>query len=187
MFDIIKQKKPKLNDSIKPHYPSAEILQQPCFEDYRRLIETYDKIYEKVNIALAFCGIVLLVILSNFDYTHINDIRTAETKFEIFSFHVILICSAGSAALIIWSVVQLLLLLRSKKIVVFNSVDIRNEKIYNWEPDNAAMWLIDKYTKAILGLREVISNKQKVYDATVIKIVVSLVLYSISLIFEKGV
>lgn len=36
------------------HYPSAEMLLQVCYNDYQRLIDTYDKIYEKVNVTLGF-------------------------------------------------------------------------------------------------------------------------------------
>lgn len=42
----------------KIQYPSAELLIQPCFEDYKNELESYNKLYDKVNVALAFCGIV---------------------------------------------------------------------------------------------------------------------------------
>ena len=59
-------------------YPSAEFVQQACFEDYHRLIDTYDKIYEKVNVTLAFCGIILLVILGSVNYTYVADISRTQ-------------------------------------------------------------------------------------------------------------
>ena len=161
-------------------YPSAEFVQQACFEDYHRLIDTYDKIYEKVNVTLAFCGIILLVILGSVNYTYVADISRTQSNLE-------LLCSVASAVCIIWAVIQLLLLMRSKTLPVFDSIDIRNEEIYRWNPDAAAVWLIDKYTIAITGLRTAIAEKQKKYDSAVTKVVVALLLYSIVLIIEKGI
>lgn len=168
-------------------YPSAEFVQQACFEDYHRLIDTYDKIYEKVNVTLAFCGIILLVILGSVNYTYVADICRTKSNLELFSLFILLLCSVASAVCIIWAVIQLLLLMRSKTLPVFDSIDIRNEEIYRWNPDAAAVWLIDKYTIAITGLRTAIAEKQKRYNSAVTKIMVALLLYSIVLIIEKGI
>lgn len=168
-------------------YPSAVFVQQACFEDYHRLINTYDKIYEKVNVTLAFCGIILLVILGSVNYTYIADICRTLSNLELCSLLLLLLCSVASAVCIILAVIQLLLLMRSKELPVFDSIAIRNEGIYRWNPDTAAVWLIDKYTKAVSGLRKVIAEKQKKYDAAVTKIVIALLLYSVVLIIEKGI
>lgn len=168
-------------------YPSAEFVQQACFEDYHRLIDTYDKIYEKVNVTLAFCGIILLVILGSVNYTYVADICRTQSNLELFSLLLLLLCSVASTICIIWAVIQLLLLMRSKTLSVFDSIDIRNEEIYRWNHDAAAVWLIDKYTIAITGLRTAIAEKQKKYDSTVTKVVIALLLYSVVLIIEKGI
>lgn len=177
------------NDSTKEQvlqYPSAELLQQACYEDYNRLIETYDKIYEKVNIMLAFCGIVLLVILGSVDYTRVHEVCQASTNAELFAELLFLGCSVVSAVCIVWAVIQLLLLMRSKSLLVFNSIDIRNEEIYRWNPDQAALWLIDKYTVVIDSLRGTIKEKQKSYDSAITKVIVSLIVYAVALVIEKG-
>ena len=158
-------------------YPSAEMLTQACYEDYARLIETYDKIYEKVNIALAFCGIVLLVILGSVDYTAVSNICKTQSNLEMFSLLIYLFCSMISSVCIVWAVIQLLLLMRSREVAVFDSIDIRNEEIYRWKPEKAAVWLIDKYTIVTNDLRTVISEKQSKYDSTITKMVI---------IIEKG-
>lgn len=176
-------------DSVKeqiPQYPSAEILQQACYDDYSRLIETYDKIYEKVNIMLAFCGIILLVILGSVDYTRVLNICKAATTAELFVVLLHLCCTVVSAVCIVWAVIQLLLLLRSKTLLVFNSIDIRNEEIYRWNPDQASLWLIDKYTTVIDTLRGTIKDKQKSYDSAITKVIISLVAYAFVLVIEKG-
>lgn len=167
-------------------YPSAEMLQQACQDDYFRLIDTYDKIYEKINVTLGFCGVVLLVILGSLDYTSIFKISNAQSNLELFSLLIFLICSALSSVCIIWAVVQLLLLMRSKEIPVFDSIDIRNEEIYRWRNGEAATWLIDKYTIVISALRTIISDKQKKYDSAVTKVVIALIMYAVVLVIEKG-
>ena len=176
-------------DSEKEHtlqYPSSEMLQQVCYEDYSRLIETYDKIYEKVNIMLAFCGIILLVILGSVDFTFVRNICQSTTNAELFMGLLFFGCSAVSAICIVWAVIQLLFLMRSKSLLVFNSVDIRNEEIYRWNPDQAALWLIDKYTVVIDILRKTIKDKQKAYDSAITKIIVALIVYAVVLVIGKG-
>lgn len=174
------------NKRTENKYPSAEMLQQACHDDYFRLIDTYDKIYEKINITLAFCGVILLVVLGSLDYTCVSKLCKAQSNLELFSLLVFLICSVGSSICIVWAVVQLLLLMRSKTITVFDSVDIRNEEIYRWNIDDASVWLIDKYTIVISNLRTTISDKQGEYDSAVTKIVIALVLYAVVLVIEKG-
>lgn len=180
-----KSKKNKSKYLIK--YPSAELLQASCFEDYKRLIDTYDKIYEKVNISLAFCSVVVLLILNSFNYTLFFGPFNTKSNLELFSIFILLLCSSTSVICMIWAVIELLLLMRSKSIIVFDSIAVRNEEIYRWPNDQAALWLIDKYTYAIFELRKIIANKQKKYDSTVTKIVISILSYAIVIIIEKGV
>lgn len=180
----MKEKKDKGKEKVQ--YPAAELVQQACFDDYRRLIDTYDKIYEKVNISLAFCGIVLLVILGSVDYTYISAICRTQSSSDLFSLIVRFSCSVISAICIVWAVVQLLLLMRSKALSVFDSTAVRNDEIYRWDSDAAAVWLIDKYTIVVENLRSTITDKQKKYDSAVTKVIIALLLYSIFLIVEKG-
>ena len=179
-------KKKKIEKQAGSGYPSAEMLQQACHDDYFRLIDTYDKIYEKVNVTLTFCGVILLVILGSVDYTYFSKLCKAQSNLELFSLLIFLVCSLGSSVWIIWAVVQLLSLMRSKEIPVIDSVDIRNEEIYRWSIEDAAVWLIDKYTLVISNVRTIISDKQSKYDSAVTKIVIALVLYAVVLVIEKG-
>jgi hypothetical protein len=179
------KKKPCRTTDTK--YPSAELLVSACYEDYKRLIDTYDKIYEKINIALAFCGIILLVILERFDYRIFFSHTANSSSGDLFALFVQIICSCTSTVCIIWAVIQLLILVRSKEITVFDSVAIRNDKIYGLHADEASLWLIDKYTLAISGLRTIIHNKQRAFDAIVVKIIISVLTYSVLLIVTKGV
>ena len=179
------KKQEKRKPAEKIYYPSATLLQTACYEDYKRLIDTYDKIYDKISIAFGFCGVVLLVILGNFDYTLFFAFNGS--KLEMFSVFIRLVCSSISVICIVWAVIQLLLLIRSRSITVFDSIAVRNEKIYYFTPDKAALWLIDKYTLAVVELRKIIDKKQRVFDSAVTKIVVAILTYAIVIIAQKGV
>ena len=180
------EKKTGEESGRKSDYPSAELLQNTCYEDYRRVLDTYDKIYEKVNIALAFSGIILLVIMSSFDYTIIARIISYTSKLELFSLVLIVVCSTVSAIFIVWAVIQLLLLMRSKKLMVFDSISVRNEELYRESAEVASVWLIDKYTRAVDALRPEISDKQKVFDKAVLNIIIALLSYAVVLMVGKG-
>lgn len=177
----MKDNKCKYSVKVKTitNYPAAEIIQTACYDDYKRCLETYDKIYEKINIALAFCAAVLIVILSNIDFEIINKMKNIQ-GYELFWKHIELICILVSTGLIIWSVVQLLLLMRSQTIYVFDSIAARNEEVYDLLPNEAALWLIDNYTFATNELREINNIKHKQYNAAIVKIVVSLLMFSLT-------
>ncbi len=176
----------KRKDSILPKkYPSAEFLHNVCLYDYQRVLDSYDKVYEKTNIALGFSGVILLVIVSSIDYTMIKRIATA-TNLELFTILMLLLCSAGSAICIVWAVIQLLLLMKSRAVTVMDSISIRNEEIYRESNEDAALWMIDKYTKVINEIRPQIQKKQKTFNAAVIKIIIAVILYAIVLLIQKG-
>ena len=174
-------------EKTEMQYPAAELLQQICYDDYRRLLETYDKIYDKVNYMLAFCGILLLVIIGSVDYTLVQNLFLVESNSELLMILLLLCCSIISAICIVWAVIGLLLLMRSKKLLVFNSIDIRNENIYQWNVDQASVWLIEKYTVVVDSMRTTIREKQTKYDSAITKVIVSIIMYAIVLIVGKGI
>lgn len=57
------------NENVQSNekYPSAEFLYSVSLEDYNRVLSNYDKIYDRINVALTLCGVILIVILSNVD------------------------------------------------------------------------------------------------------------------------
>ena len=88
--------------------------------------------------------------------------------------------------MITWSVIHLLLLIRSKEIKVVNSIAVRNDEIYCEAIEVASVWLIGKYTEAVAELRPIVKQKQKSFDYAVLKIIVGLICYAIVLVIEKG-
>ena len=171
----------------KTKYPSASIVQTACYEDYKRCIDTYDKIYEKINIALGFYSAFSLVVISNFDYTVFMNIKNSESNWEFLSLSVFQLCSMVSVVCIIWALLQLLLLMKSKKISVFDSISCRNDEIYRWKNEDAELWLIDKYTYATYEIRTITKQKQKTYDSAMVKAAIALITYAVSIIISKGV
>lgn len=167
-------------------YPSACFLLDGCVQDYQRLQENYNRIYDKINVALAFAGVVLTIMLESFDFAPVKlcvkDITVASLIITV----VELICLVGGMGLTLISIVYLLTLLRGRKIAVFKSEDIRNEEIYREKESHAAMWLIDKYTRIVNEVRPVVQKKQEVFDKALVTIIVGFILYVIAIVLRKG-
>lgn len=168
--------------------PSAELVLNFCYEDYKRVIETYDKLYNKTNIALAFTGVFLMVVIGEVDYTVlIKRVFTCMDSLEFFSLLLYCLCSFSSALLIIISAIKLLFLLKSIPITVFDSIALRNENIYNLEKEYAALWTIDKITVATTELKKINDKKNKKLNNTIVLVAISLICYAIATIIKKGV
>lgn len=167
-------------------YPSACFLLDSCAQDYQRLQENYNRIYDKINVALAFAGVVLTIMLGSFDFAPaklcVKDITVASLIITV----VELICLVGGMGLTLISIVYLLILLRGRIIAVFKSEDIRNEEIYREKESHAAMWLIDKYTRIVNEVRPVVQKKQEAFDKTLVVIIVGIILYVIAIVLRKG-
>lgn len=167
-------------------YPSACFVLDSCVQDYQRLQESYNRIYDKINVALAFVGVVLSIMLSSFDLSiakmYMNDLTVAAfiiISIELFSL-------IGGLTLTLLSTLYLLTLMRGRRIAVFKSEDIRNEEIYREKESHAAMWLIDKYTRIVNEVRPVVQKKQEAFDKALVGIVVGIIFYVIAIILRKG-
>lgn len=172
-----------------PHsadYPSACFLLDSCVQDYHRLQENYNRLYDKINVALAFTGVVLTIMLSSFNSSSaqlcIKDMTVATLIMTL----VELICRIGGIGLTLLSAVYLLTLMRGRKIPVFKSEDIRNYEVYREKEQYAALWLIDKYTKIVNELRPVVQRKQASFDKALMIITVGVIMYGIAIILQKG-
>lgn len=166
-------------------YPSAELLVQHCFEDYKNELESYNRIYEKVNIALAFCGVVLLVFFEQIDFTQIIKVTETDSFLLASSILAHFLSSIGCVIAIACATNNLLNLMAGRDILHFTSVDFRNEGTYYRPPDQAALSLIDAYTRVTLELRSVVSDKQSDFNAVLFQIAGSLVYYVIAVISKN--
>lgn len=180
--NTVSQSQNDIQNEPKSMYPSAELIQDTCYQEYRRVLDAYDKINDKVNIALAFCGIILLVIISRFNYTFINHLRNVNIV-ELCCF----VFSLISAFFILWAVVRLLNLLRPREIRMFDSCSVRQNELYRFPVEDASVWLIDNYTRVTKDIRTVSSKKQSSFNKAITDIIVALVGYAFVLFLEKGI
>ena len=167
-------------------YPSACFLLDSCVQDYQRLQENYNRIYDKINVVLAFAGVVLTIMLGSFDFSPAKLCVKDMTVAALIMTSVELICLVGGMGLTLFSTIYLLTLMRGRKIAVFKSEDIRNDEIYREKESYAAMWLIDKYTKIVNEVRPVVQKKQSSLDRALITIIVGVIMYTIAVILRKG-
>lgn len=170
----------------KEEYPSACFLLESCIQDYQRIQESYNKIYEKINIVLAFAGIILTIMFGSIDFSSAElNVKDVEV-WQLMLTCVKLICLTGSLILLTGSIIFLLTLLRGKKLAVFKSEDIRNCAIYREKDSDAAVWLIDKYTKIVYETRPIVEAKQASFDKALTFIIIAMILYAISAVLSKG-
>lgn len=167
-------------------YPSACLLLDSCIQDYQRLQENYNRIYEKTNVALAFAGVVLTIMLGSLDFSPAKLNIKDMTVLDVIMTSIELICLVGSMIMIIVSTVYLLTLLRGRSIAVFKSEDIRNDEIYRNNESHAAVWLIDKYTRIVNEVRPVVQKKQASFDRALITIIIGIILYAVAAILRIG-
>lgn len=169
----------KVKVHTKVRYPSAELLIQPCMEDYKYQLESYNRIYDKVNVAMALCSAVFFVILSSVDFTYVPAILQATTAGTFFRFALPFSCVLGSAVLIFIATIQFLNLMTSRSLVLVDSVDFRNQHCYFDPSEKTAFSLVVAYTDATFRLRDVVYKKQLAYDGAVRRMIVAIILFSL--------
>ena len=141
-------------------YPSAEFLYSVSLEDYNRVLSNYDRIYDRINITLALCGVVFIAILDNIDFSVLYKWMQFSPleKIAIIGY---IICAVGSAILIGSAIIKLLLLSMSKEILSFDSNTIKTEELYNEKTEDAALWVTLQYIRVINDIREKILEKHQ--------------------------
>lgn len=172
------------NDNVQ--YPAAELLAQHTYEDYKNNLDSYNRIYDKVNVALAFCGVILLVLIEHVDFSLLRKALKATTFWTGFSMLFTFALSAISVGMIVYATIMLIRLMESKEVLVFNSIEFRNEHRYKFTPDQAALALILAYTNCIFDLQKKIKEKQTKFDSVIILMAGSVLLYVLAVIWEKG-
>lgn len=170
------------NSTQEVSYPSAEMLLNVCMEDYKRLQDSYDKIYEKVNFALILAGVMLGTLPSHID---IASFQLSVRDMNLFGLILALIkeiTSVGVIILVFAVTIRLLFLLRGRKVYCFKSEDIIDEKIYKQDNEIAATWVMEKYTKIVGEMRPVVEEKQRKFNDTIMLMIGGIILYFISVI-----
>ena len=115
---------------------SAKLIHQSCFlldscfQDYQRIQDNYNKIYEKINIALAFSGVILTIMLGAFDFSPAKFNVSNMKIWEVILTSIELICLGGSLIVIVGATIYLLFLLKRKKELLFLKVKTLEMKKY---------------------------------------------------------
>ena len=168
------------------NYPGAELTVQHCYEDYKNELDNYYRFYEKVNIALTVCGIILLVFLDNIDFGVINNLSPNSTIQKNLLVGSIITLDLGSAFAIVCVAVRLLVMMNSTKIQVFDSEIVRTEKQYQLDADEVAYRLTIAYLNCVQELRKINNEKQKKYDWSIKMIAASIIAYAVSIVIKKA-
>lgn len=170
----------------KKKYPSACLVLESCIQDYQRVQGNYDQIYEKINIALAFTGVVLTLMLNFLDFSAVNVWLCESTVMEVILIAIELTSQLAGLLLIGISTVHFLLLMKGREVPVFDSIDIRNKEIYCNKESAAAVWLIGQYTAALAELRPIVRRKQDAFDRGITITVIGIISYSVAMLLMKA-
>lgn len=175
--------KPQVHSNQK--YPSAEFLYSVSLEDYNRVLSNYDKIYDRINIALPVCSAVLIVFLTGIDIKSIfNWINY--TPLEQVAIAMYTLFAIGSATLMTISVIKLLVLSRSKELMSFDSNSIASESLYEEQIEDASLWVTLQYIRIINNIRDKIEKKQKSFNNTITLMIISILTYAFSILIYNG-
>ena len=167
-------------------YPAAQIISEACFQDYMRLQDNYNKLYEKINIALTFAGVALTLVLGFLDFSHLSSKVSDYGIMQLILVMVYTLCEVACVAFLLYAIVRLLILMRSKTLLVFKSEDTRDVDIYGATENQAAVWLIDKYTTCTNENRRIIAKKQAAFEKAVTAIIVGLILFAVAIGIGKA-
>lgn len=167
-------------------YPSAGMLVEECRQDYQRIQDSYDAIYNKINIVLAFAGVALTVVLSASDFSSASKVVAGMKVSTLLAVLAELICQMMGVFLIIISIIYYLYLLRSRSVTVFKSEDIRDGEKYEDSEAASAKWLIDAYTSATEATRPVVRKKQNEFNRGLRIIMAGIIIYAVGFMMKKG-
>lgn len=170
--------------NLTDQYPSAQLFVDACFNDYQRLQDNYSKVYEKTNIALAFVGVVLTIMLTTLDFSSLSKIMGNMNVGQLLLALIEIGCCICGVGLLLISAIKFCTF-EGKRHSCFNSVDVRDAELYREDNETAAMWLIDKYTSVVFELRPIVEKKQKAFDSTLTMTISGIILYAISIILQK--
>jgi hypothetical protein len=174
-----------LVDEKEVKYPAAELLAQHCFEDYKTRLDNYNRIYEKVNIALSFCGVILLVFVGNVDFSGLSELMNKPTFWRAFVILFNMGLSISCTAMVLFTTIKLIDIMSSRELDVFDSIAFRNQERYRWSPDTAALSLIAAYTNATSKLQNTVNEKQQKFDFAITILVAAMLVYAVSVITQK--
>jgi len=170
----------------KNHYPSSQYISDVFLDVYNKLFSIYQKIYDRINITIAACGIVLAVIIENLRTVYIHDNNLTTGCVDILSICVIIL-SGISCLCVFTSLFILLFLSRGKPIIpVLDWDDIIKVRLYDETIDVASLFIVKRYTSILNDLNKAIQQKQKWLNAAVLIQIIAIFSFFLSFIIRKG-
>ena len=170
--------------NIKKRYPSAQITYSASMDEYNQLLSNYDKIYDKVNIALVLCGTFFMVFATTLDLSTVSKWSEHSWCQKII---VILYLSllVSSSVMMIISIIKLLLVSKGQHLTTFDSISIKRQALYEEKSEDTMLWITLQYLRGINDLRKQITRKQKRYNSAIIIIIIAVIIYVVSLFVSK--
>ena len=159
-------------------FPASEVLYKLCYEEYKRKQDLYDKLYERVNFALAFSGAILVVLIKEFDFkllVNYSDITNPTLYGSLF------LCITFGTGLLMRAIFILLRALMSTRTASLDT-DLKELKGENKEKVEAI--LIERLNGIISRQRSVNDKKQGYINSAIRYILISLVLFCIYVILK---
>lgn len=167
------------------YYPSSKVILEACYQDYIRLMDSYNKIYDKLNILLAVFGLMLGLFIDNVEidmlFNNSNQLSLWKTCLIFLHFFLLII----SVLLFLVCAYKSLKLMMGNKITVFKSEDVRDSEIYRENEETAELWLIEKYTQCSYNLRPVLEKNQKEFKKIVSYLVIGIFIFMIIIFLQK--
>lgn len=166
-------------------YPSAEFLYSVSLADYNREISNYDRIYDRINIALSLCSAVTIYYLSTVNFKAFfewqNFSQLEKVALLLYAFFTL-----TSLILMIISIIQLLVLSRSKEMLTFDSNCIKTESLYEESLEDSSLWVTLQYIRVINDVSLKTQEKQKGFNLAITLIVISILCFAFSIIVNHG-
>lgn len=159
-------------------YPSSGVCLDEVIRAYDRLISNYEKIYDRANIVISICSLVLLVGAEMINKTLLT------WEYNIKSYISLTISVVGEA-LIVWSAYISIQNLKTTDIHTVDTKVIREENLVSKSEEVVEVYLTNIYLNIIPGLSSLILGKQKSLNKAIKKLSIGLALLLISIIFKN--
>lgn len=161
---------------------SLAIIVEAAAKEYARQTETYDKVYQRANFALAVCGIFLAAMVKFININIVLNALRAIFAFDVLDRNFFL---AASFLMLLTSIVMFLWLLRGKNMEALGIELVESLYVEKLGTIESYRWLKDGYIKAIRSIKYNSLAKQKQYNRALDVLVISIVLFTISFFLRE--
>lgn len=158
-----------------------------CFEiakhEYDHVFERSNKLDNKVNIAITFCGLIFIFITTLIG--EFNSFKYPTNSIQLIMVAVYIFFCVGITILYFWVMIRLVYLLMPNELVRIDIENILEKNYYKESCDYLKIFLMTKYSKAIDENNSIIELRFDEYKKC-IKIIIIIVITSFVLYFLQG-